>query len=397
MKNPTTRKSPEIGRQSGVSLIELMVAIVIASLLVFGLIQIFGASRASSQTQEGLSRVQENGRFATQYMQRQLRMIGFMGCGADIGRIAQDSFVNHFSIFPGTVVPAGDAYRFQRPIQAFSVGVGTAPAELSDVAATFTADSDVLIVRVFSEESAPIVSITKTANVLNAVISQADSAFLPTPGSQAVLGMQNCRSADVFAGQLSGTGVGSEVIVNGEAAPNLYLDPTCANCAWDYRISNANMNAKTLVGDSSLNGEIHRAEYMAMYVAPGANGNPSLFVRRFERDGVGLGAPEELVDGVENMQLRFGYDNSPTIDGMVDEYRDAAGVTAGATDPVILDDNWRRVLSVRVGLLLRSPDPAAVGTRTYDLLGVTLTPADDGAMRQVYETTIALRNRLFNS
>ena len=43
--------------QRGVSLIELMVAITIAMLVTLGLIQIFGASRASSQMQEGLSRV----------------------------------------------------------------------------------------------------------------------------------------------------------------------------------------------------------------------------------------------------------------------------------------------------------------------------------------------------
>lgn len=397
MNNHSTKTGSAMRRQAGVSLIELMVAIVIASLLVLGLIQIFGASRASSQTTEGLSRVQENGRFATQYLQRQLRMVGFMGCGADVGRVAQQSFVNHFATFPGDVLPGGDVYRFQRPIQAFTAGVGTVPDELTDIAAAFTPGSDVLIVRALSEESIPVISITKAGSVLSAVVSQADAPFLPPPGQTTVLGMQNCRSADVFAGQLNGTAPGSQVIVDGAAAPNYYLDPTCGNCAWDFRISNAFMNAKTLVGGSSLNGEIHRAEYMAMYVAEGANGNPSLFVRRFERNGVALADSEELVEGVDNMQLRFGYDTSPTADGMVDEYRSAAEITAGLTDPVALDDNWRRVLSVRVGLLLRSPDPAAVGTRTYNLLGVTLTPADDGAMRQVYETTIALRNRLFNS
>jgi type IV pilus assembly protein PilW len=378
-----------------------MVAIVIAGLLTLGLIQIFGASRASSQMQEGLSRVQENGRFATQYLQRQLRMVGFMGCAADSARMAQASFVNHLSRFDGTV-PGGNQYRFQRPIEAFTAGAMDPPAELAGI--PFVEGSDVLILRVLSEESIPVISISKVENVLNVIVGKPDAAFLPTPGSTAMLAMQNCRSADVFAGSLNGTGPGSLVIANGAAAPNVYLDPTCGSCAWDFRISNAFLNAKPLVGAASLNAEIHRAEYIALFVRVSpTTGIPSLYVRRFLRNGTALGDPEELVEGVDNMQLRFGYDTSAVADGAIDEYRTAEEVVDGATDPSIVDNNWRRVLSVRVGLLMRSPDNAAVGVadggdaRTYTLLGVLLTPGNDGRMRQIYETTIALRNRLFNS
>ena len=113
-----------------------------------------------------------------------------------------------------------------------------------------------------------------------------------------------------------------------------------------------------------------------------------------------MAAPEELVQGGENMQLRFGVDTSadPSGDGAVDEYRTAEGVVAGATDDLILDANWRRVLSVHIGMLIRSPERAGVtGSRTYELMGVTLPATTDGAIRETYETTVALRNRQFNS
>ena len=100
------------------------------------------------------------------------------------------------------------------------------------------------------------------------------------------------------------------------------------------------------------------------------------------------------------MQLRFGVDTSadPSGDGAVDEYRTAEGVVAGATDDLILDANWRRVLSVHIGMLIRSPERAGVtGSRTYELMGVTLHATTDGAIRETYETTVALRNRQFNS
>lgn len=387
-------------RQRGVSLIELMVALLIASLLTIGVLQIFGAARVTSQMQDGLSRVQENGRFATQFMERQLRMVGFMGCGADGGRIAQANFVNHLMTYAG-VLAAGSAYRFQRPIEAFKAGTGTLPDELQPELAFMVSGSNVLVLRVFSDESVPLLDVTRDAMILRANVSDATASFLPPSGSEALFAMENCRSADVFAGTLTGT----QLVVDGSAAPNAYLDPTvtscgAAACPWDFRISNATLNSKPILGGPSrLNAEIHRAEYVALYVRRDAADNPGLYMKRFKRDGLELGDAEPLVDGVENMQLRFGYDTSASPDGAIDEYRTAEEVVAGAAGDKALDENWRRVLSVRVALLLRSPDKAGVTgpARTYDLLGVTVTPSQDGVMRQVYETTIALRNRLFNS
>lgn len=384
--------------QVGVSLIELMIAILIAALLALGLVQIFGASAATSRMTEGLSRVQENGRFATQFLQRQLRMVGFMGCGADTSRILQgDSFVNHLANFNGTV-PGGDKYRFQRPIEAFTAGVGTPPAELA--AEPIIDGTDVLILRVLSEESTPVVSISKTGDALGLLIGTPAAPFLPTPGDKVLFALQNCRSADVFAGILAG----SNINVGGRTSPNVYLDPSVSSCGtapcpWDFRISNAFLNAKPLVGASSLNAEIHRAEYYALFVKNSATtGIPSLHLIRFESGSTNLDAAQEFVEGVENLQLRFGYDTSSDPDGAIDEYKTASEVVAGAADEAAKDARWRRVLSVRVGMLIRSPDRAGATDRTYRVIDVDVTPADsDGAIREVYDTTIALRNRLFNS
>ena len=220
--------------------------------------------------------------------------------------------------------------------------------------------------------------------------------------------MQNCRSADVFQANLNGT----NLVIDGLTAPNVYRDPTvidCSNstggCPWDFRISNAFLNAKPLVGASLLNGEIHRAEYLGLYVRNNTNGVPSLYVRRFERagDAAGLapvGNPEELAEGVETMLLRFGVDTDG--DNVIDAYRTAAQVINGVVGDAALDDAWRQVVSVRVGVLARSSERAGVSgqvagaARTYNVLGTTVTPTDDGRMRQVYETTIAVRNRLLN-
>ena len=69
-------------RQRGLSLVELMVAMVIGLLLIGGVIQIFASNKQGYLTHQALSRVQENGRYAMEILSRNVRMAGFTGCAA---------------------------------------------------------------------------------------------------------------------------------------------------------------------------------------------------------------------------------------------------------------------------------------------------------------------------
>ncbi|MGA9422630.1 MAG: PilW family protein [Rhodanobacteraceae bacterium] len=411
----TNRIHAARSRHVGLSLIELMVALAISTLVALGIVQIFSASRMTYQVQEGLSRVQESGRYAVQTLQRDLRMVGYMGCGSDNERDTQASFVNHLATWSATV-PGGDAvdpkYRFQRPIEAFAAA--DLPADLTALGLNVVAGTDVLVLRTVSEDAVPVISIARTPDNYGldvAVASSVSDVFPSVAGNDIVYALESCRSADVFVGNLAAT----DVTVIGNTGLNVYLDPTVTdcnaggNCPWDFRVSNVFLNAPVSTGGAGskqLNAELHRAEYIVLYVAPNTDNIPSLYSRRLKRTDTALApASDELAEGIENMQLRFGVDNNG--DGQADEYRDAAAVAAGAATTVALDANWRKVVSVRVGLLVRSVDRAGVpatrsngDARTYQVLDappITPTDPNDGAMRQVYETTIALRNRIFNS
>lgn len=414
----TTHFSPRrfspVNRQSGVSLIELMIGIAISSILMLGMYQIFIASRITFQMQQGLSRVQENGRFAMDYLQRNVRMAGFLGCGSDVGRSNQTTFVNHLSMADGSM-PAGtgNEYRFQRPIEAYTAGSMTATPDFTAIATSASppiAGNDVLILRVLSDDSVPVITLNKSAGNAQILVRLANttSPALAAGANNAIYAMQNCRSADIFQAKLAS----QNLVIEGLISPNVYVDTTvtdCSNgnggCPWDFRVSNAFLNAKPLVGATLLNGEIHRAEYLGLYIRNNANGIPALYVRRFTRGGTAsglaaVGAPEELAEGVERMLVRFGVDTDG--DNVIDAYRTAAEIINGVVGDAALDAAWRQVVSVRVGILAQSADRAAVtgdvngNARTYSVLGTTITPASDGRMRQVYETTIALRNRLLN-
>jgi type IV pilus assembly protein PilW len=65
-------------RQRGLSLLELMVAMVLGLLVSGGIVALFSATSRTNQVQTALSRVQENGRFAMGRMEADLRMAGAM-------------------------------------------------------------------------------------------------------------------------------------------------------------------------------------------------------------------------------------------------------------------------------------------------------------------------------
>ncbi|MGB0468085.1 MAG: PilW family protein, partial [Pontibacterium sp.] len=67
-------------KQRGLSMIELMVALVIGLLLTAGVLQMFVSSKATYTLQSELAKMQENARFAVEFMARDLRMAGYMGC-----------------------------------------------------------------------------------------------------------------------------------------------------------------------------------------------------------------------------------------------------------------------------------------------------------------------------
>lgn len=67
-------------RQLGLSIVELMIALVLASLLTAGLVQIFTSNSQTSRVNEASARAQESGRLASDIMARAIRNAAYWGC-----------------------------------------------------------------------------------------------------------------------------------------------------------------------------------------------------------------------------------------------------------------------------------------------------------------------------
>jgi type IV pilus assembly protein PilW len=76
-----------IHRQSGFSLIELMVAVTLGLFLMAALVEVLLSGNRSFSSANYLSRLQENGRIATSMIVTDLKRAGYMGGNSDIGNI----------------------------------------------------------------------------------------------------------------------------------------------------------------------------------------------------------------------------------------------------------------------------------------------------------------------
>ena len=78
MTLPASIASPR--SQRGLTLVELMVALVMGMVLLAGVATVFVANKQSYRLQDSLARLQENGRFAIEFLERDIRMAGYTGC-----------------------------------------------------------------------------------------------------------------------------------------------------------------------------------------------------------------------------------------------------------------------------------------------------------------------------
>lgn len=379
-------------RSAGLTLIELMIALAIGSLLILGLVQVFSASRTAYQLSEGMSRAQENARFAMDYLQRDIRMAGHYGCVNDQSHLqTPGALTPHFD---AAVPAAADPLDFAVSIQGYEAP-GTAPGDTLTLGAAWSPapglppaiagltpnplpGSDIIVLRYLSNEGAPVdlIGTTGTAETVRVVAGRWDALTSDGVATPTLFGIADCSNVDIFAG--TGTGM---VTVDASATP-------ATNLGGRYTPQPS--------GQTSL----YRAESLVYYIALNTALVPALYRARFNGS---VYTTEELVEGIENLQILYGRDRETNLaDNPPSGYIDVQTVAnAGGAGPWGADD-WRRVGLVQVGLLARSPGPAAAGQAAADqrsMLGVDFAPpaTNDTLYRATYEATIALRNRLYGN
>ena len=336
----------------GLSLIELMVALTIGSLLIIGAVSVYVQSRTTYRINETVARMQENARYAMSLMEPDIRLANHWGLMSDPLLIT--GTVGNLPIaVPAAAQACGATFPidFRLPVDgengAYALGCPVAPAAGGALAGT-----DTLIIRRASTD---------------AVAADADR-------------MQ------VYATR---QGTLSRVFIGGAAPGPIVVDP----------LYGPNAEVRDL---------IVRAYYIAQQSSTGA-AIPALRRKTLE-GGTVLGPhfdDEEVMPGIEDMQVQFGLDIGADLDGDgAPDDRDGngqpdfyTGVARRYVSPgnVLVDGNPANgeamVCAVRLWIRVRADAPEVGYTNNthFQYANVDFTP-NDSFRRLLVSRTIQIRN-----
>ncbi len=321
--------------QRGFSIVELMVAVTLSMILMAGVLSIFASSKVTYLANEKTARLQENGRMALDMIVRDIRASGYMGCAKAVP----------FNTTLNT--PTALLWDYSRPMQGFeSTGATWSPALTTAVIPAAQAPqngSDAILLRVAQREGT-------SQRVTNNLASATDNPQVAAPVANGIMMITDCNASTVFQ-------------VTGNAPPAV----------------------QHIAGGATAAGPGNSTNNLSYVYQRDARLIPMQTVVYYVRNNslwrvIGTNTPEELVEGVQALQIVYGEDTD--ADRIVNNYVAANAVT-----------NWANIVSVSVSLLVRSEQVGTdIDTQTYNLLGTNVGPFNDRRQRMLFITTAALRN-----
>ncbi|AMN47266.1 type IV pilus assembly protein PilW [Steroidobacter denitrificans] len=339
-------RRPRYQRELGFGLIEIMIGMLLGLLIMGGVLSMFTSSRKTYESTDQLSRVQENGRYALNQIVHDLRSAGYIGCAR--GVVNASTTLNEAHILWNMAVP----------VQGFDwMSTGNwAPALGTDIDAVTPNrlnESDILVVRAPRRGALPV---RLTSSMATATDDLAVTTVSPAPLSAGDVAMiADCEGRAFF--QVASYDSG---LITREAG-GTWLNST-VDLSYPFR-----ENAEIIPFDTTI-----------YFIADSNFGTGPALWRRVSSTS----AAEELAEGVQRIEVRFGEDTNG--DRRVDRYSIANDVSS-----------WEDVISVNIALLVRSTNEYGtdVDARTYDMLGTPVGPFNDRRMRELFVTTVTLRNK----
>ena len=324
------RSELDLPNSKGISLIELMIASALSIVIIVAVLKVYVNAHHSSRTQALNRQIQENGRFALQLIQEDIRMAKYYGLNtmpSTIDTSDTDALITTYGC--GT---AAWAANFSEPVFATN---NTNPFSATCISgSSYTDATDILIVR--RTDSEPVSTSAIKKKHLYLYTSLTDGASFRAD--------ENSKVNDAVARTVS-----QLPIETYKLSTNVYYIRPCS--------SMDSADSSKCSGD----------------------GIPTLVRQSLTADDTLV---EPLIEYVENMQVMLGVDTDTAPDHTVDRYVSAADVS-----------DWEKVIAARIDLLVRSPDRVTgyINTHTYKV-GRELITKNDGYYRKVFSVTVFMRN-----
>lgn len=367
-------------------MVELLIAMFIGLFIMAGVLTVMVDSKESFLSEQELALIQENVRFLHDEMSYDIRMAGYSGC-------------NKTGTMANTIVGASDPdnWMLSAPgIIGYEAGDADIPDEfaadvLNDAAAGEV--SDVVIVTRAQETDLRV----DDHEPSSAVVEFVGNDTRPENGRIMMLSSSDCRHSAIF--QVDGSSSSNPNKIGhskgGSISPGNCSKALSSSSGGGYECGGPDEPSPSFTGmtftpGSSVLEYIAHAYYLAESPVTEL---PSLYREELVAAGNAAATQaQELVSGVERMEILYGVDTTPTAsDGTVDRYFEADDITVKEATGVSGWVGWDRVTTVRLDLVLRSARPVFAENTAVDLGdGYTF---NDRFMRQRVNSTIRIRNR----
>lgn len=342
-------------RQTGFSIVELMVAILIGLIILAGVIQVVATSKTSFVGQEEMSFIQENARYAMDVIGKDVQGAGYWGCAGSGANVALVAGVDNVAAQP---------FLGMLSVEGF-LNETDAPDAYADKLRTLAggAKSESLLLRSFSGPAVPVESHVGTTLTLLDNHNMAD-------GNYVGIVAEDCQRIGIFRAATAEndtiTYAASQNNSINSIKPELGKSIICpgADCSTTY---SQNYNPGAVV----MNFTSHAYFIGESTALPGLPALKRAVLRN------GAVAEEEIALGVEDMHLRFGVRENNNL-----RYWSANAVP-----------NWNNVVAVEVTLLMRSQSPSLPGNETLAFAEGTRT-YNNRFMKQMVSSTFRIRNRI---
>ncbi len=362
----------------GLSLVELLVSMAVGLIIMSGVITVMVDSKESLVTEEQISYIQDNARFALEQLSYDIRMAGYFGCSTQ-GELTNS--VNNSTNDANWMYSSTGIKGFEYS----ELGDSDFPAELSG---DISANTDVVVIN----RGEPNDSLSITSHVPAAATIHLSEPSTLEVGQILVIASPNCSNMAIF--QMTG--------------PTNTTSPSEANHNTGGSVQPGNCRKALTSGYDCSNPPI--ASFYGTPYPPGSTlmefSSNAYFIRASETTGLpslyrqtlivdsGSNADteaQELASGVEDLQIIYGLDTDATADGKIDRYYSADNIPYDLADPATGYIAWDRVIAVRITLIMRSAREVFASDTAVDLNEGFVY--NDRYMRQKVSTTLRIRNR----
>jgi len=328
-------------RQSGLSLVELMIAVTIGLLVLTGMSAVFLSSNKSSNEMRKSTQQQESGRYASQLLLDNLSLAGY------------------FAEFDATPM--------------------ITPALLADADPCATGISDLLTAMPLHVQGindvATVPSCTPDAKAGTdiVVVRRVSTCVAGSTGCAAFdEGVPHFQASLCTPNDSSGAELAHTVATNADYAAYYFALSTAA----------ADFTRRKTSCDPSDLANIERYMVQIFYVANNNEAGDGIPTLKRAELGDGGFTVVPLADGIENMQIEYGIDTDN--DGVPNTYTSAPATTA----------DWRNAMTARVHLLARNTTATKgyTDSRSYTLGDKAIAAPGDNYKRHVYSTTAQFVN-----